>query len=125
LFLISSCWAFSTVAAIEGIQQITSGNLVSFSEQQLVDCVTSNWTNGCNGGYKIDAFKFNLENGGIATEASYPYKGVKGNCKTVCHQVQIKSYEQVPKNSEDSLLKAVANQPVSVSIDVIKGMFRF
>ncbi|AES80235.1 papain family cysteine protease [Medicago truncatula] len=62
---------------IEGIQQIISGNLVSFSEQQLVDCVTSNWTNGCNGGNKIDAFKFILENGGIATEASYPYKGVK------------------------------------------------
>ena len=112
------------MAAIEGIQQISSGNLVSFSEQQFVDCVTSNWTNGCNGGYKIDAFKFILENGGIATEASYPYKGVKGNCKKVCHQIQIKSYEQVPKNNEDSLLKAVANQPVSVSIDM-RGMLRF
>lgn len=33
------------------------------------------------------------------------FKGVKGNCKNACHQVWIKSYKQVPKNSEDSLLK--------------------
>jgi C1A family cysteine protease len=112
------------VGALEGIQQITSGNLVSLSEQELVDRVSSNWTNGCDGGYLIDAFEFVLENGGIATEANYPYRGVKGNGKKVRRQVQIKSYEQVPRNSEDSLLKAVANQPVSVGID-ISGMIRF
>jgi len=124
MIITGSCWAFSAVGALEGIQQITGGNLVSLSEQELVDRVRSNWTNGCSGGYLIDAFEFVLENGGIATEASYPYKGVKGNSKKVHHQVQIKSYEHVPRNSEDSLLKAVANQPVSVGID-IRGMLRF
>lgn len=49
-----SCWAFSTVAAIEGIHQITTSKLISLSEQELIDCDTKGKDEGCNGGYMED-----------------------------------------------------------------------
>ncbi|KAG8492171.1 hypothetical protein CXB51_009617 [Gossypium anomalum] len=32
------CWAFSALAAVEGLIKIKSGKLISLSEQQLLDC---------------------------------------------------------------------------------------
>ena len=52
---------------------------VSLSEQNLVDCVAGDNCN--NGGSQEDAFTYIKSNGGIASESSYPYKGVDGTCK--------------------------------------------
>lgn len=76
---IGSCWAFSTVGAVEGINQIVSGELISLSEQELVDC-DKGVNQGCNGGLMDYAFEFIVKNGGIDTEEDYPYRGVDGTC---------------------------------------------
>jgi len=43
-----SCWAFSSTGALEGAWEVSTGELLSFSESQLVDCVKTCF--GCGGG---------------------------------------------------------------------------
>ncbi|KAL8511656.1 hypothetical protein ACS0TY_018169 [Phlomoides rotata] len=121
------CWAFSAVAATEGINQLTTGTLISLSEQELVDCNTTQ-DEGCNGGLMDNTFEFIISNHGLTTESNYAYKGVDGTCNTKeesSHVAKITGYEDVPSNSEAVLLKAVANQPVSVAIDASGSDFQF
>ncbi|KAI5077948.1 hypothetical protein GOP47_0007772 [Adiantum capillus-veneris] len=121
-----SCWAFSTVVAVEGIHQISRGELVPLSEQQLVDCNTDN--KGCNGGSMPIAFDFLVNNGGLDTEEHYPYRAAQGDCpapSSLQNMVSIDGYMEVPANDEQALLRAVARQPVSVGIDASHRDFQF
>lgn len=122
-----SCWAFSTVAAVEGINQIVKGNLTELSEQELIDCDTT-YNNGCNGGLMDYAFAFIVSNGGLHKEDDYPYLMEEGTCqesRDEAEVVTIDGYHDVPANDEKSFLKALANQPLSVAIDASGRDFQF
>ncbi|CAH1442706.1 unnamed protein product [Lactuca virosa] len=112
-------WAFSAIGAVEGINQIVTGDLITLSEQQLIDCDTSNY--GCDGGFITDAFDFIIKNGGIHSDKDYPYTAKDGKCHTSKKNttlVSIDSYEYLLEESELALQKAVANQPISTGIDI-------
>ncbi|GKA47072.1 senescence-specific cysteine protease SAG39-like protein, partial [Tanacetum coccineum] len=121
-----SCWAFSTIAATEGITQLTTGKLISLSEQELMDYDRIGVDQGCEGGYMDDGFKFILQNKGINTEAAYPYQATDATCNTKKESIRaanITGHEDVPANSEAALLKAVAMQPVSIAVDASEFQF--
>ncbi|XP_078170360.1 cysteine protease XCP2-like [Carex rostrata] len=112
-----SCWAFSSTGAMEGINAIATGDLISLSEQELIDCDTTN--DGCDGGYMDYAFEWVVSNGGIDSEANYSYTGTDCACsiqKEEIKVVTIDGYKDVAQNDE-ALLCAVVKQPVSVGID--------
>lgn len=130
-----SCWSFSTTGALEGAYFNKYKNLVSFSEQNLVDC--DNFKNGgsdmgCNGGLMDRAFNWVAKNGGICTEADYPY--VSGTTKTAgtCNQssctkvagVAPQSHVDVATNSDNALMSALTIGPVSVAIEADQSAFQ-
>nr|KJB29612.1 hypothetical protein B456_005G110200 [Gossypium raimondii] len=84
-----SCWSFSATGALEGAHYLATGELVSLSEQQLVDCdhecdpqQYGACDSGCNGGLMTSAFEYTLKVGGLEREKDYPYIGNdRGPCK--------------------------------------------
>uniref|UniRef100_G3PJL8 Cathepsin K n=1 Tax=Gasterosteus aculeatus TaxID=69293 RepID=G3PJL8_GASAC len=121
-----SCWAFSSAGALEGQLAKATGKLVDLSPQNLVDCVTEN--SGCGGGYMTTAFKYVQDNGGIDSEAAYPYVGEDQPCRynSSGMAVQCKGFKEIPVGSEQKLAQALSKVgPVSVGIDAGLGTFQF
>jgi C1A family cysteine protease len=128
-----SCWAFSATGAVEGVYQLHTHILKSFSEQELVSCNTSPFTNhGCQGGLMDYAFKWVKSNGGLCLETAYPYTsgltGQNGDCvsHSFCDDTSVKltGYVDVRTSSDSALASAVALNPVSVAIEANQPAFQ-
>ena len=121
-----SCWAFSATGAIEGQHFLKTKQLVSLSEQNLIDC-SSKWGNhGCNGGYPMKAFNYTRDNGGIDTEESYPYEAVDRTCRFSTKTIGATDtgYVRIPCGNESALLEAVTTVgPIAVAIDASDTTF--
>ncbi|XP_013193699.2 uncharacterized protein LOC106137424 [Amyelois transitella] len=112
-----SCWAFSVTGNIEGQWKLRSGQLVSLSEQELVDC--DKLDDGCNGGLPDNAYRAIEQLGGLELERDYPYEGQDDKCsfnKTMA-KVQISGAVNITTNETDMAKWLVKNGPISIGIN--------
>lgn len=124
-----SCWAFSTVGALEGAQFRKTGRLVSLSVQNLIDCSDPKLRirEKCHGRQLHRAFEFIKENGGIDTDRSYPYKGIGGICKYNPKNAgaKLRDVKDISEGDELKLQQAIATiGPISISVDSSRESFQ-
>ena len=119
-----SCWSFSATGSMEGAWAIANSELVSLSEQQLVDCSASYGDMGCNGGLMDDAFEYAIDNG-MCSEEDDPYTAENGSCDSACKPVvSMSGCKDVASRNQMDLMAAVANGPVSVAIEADTSTFQ-
>lgn len=124
-----SCWSFSAIGALEGAHFLTTGNLISMSEQQLVDCdhecdpeEYGACDQGCNGGLMTSAFEYILKAGGVEREETYPYIGSdRGSCKFNKSQIvaSVSNFSVVSLDEDQIAANMVKNGPLAVGINAV------
>lgn len=120
-----SCWSFSTTGAVEGAHFIKTGELVSLSEQQLIDCSKDYGNDGCGGGLMEYGFNYAIAEG-LEAEDEYGYTASDGKCKydATKANVFISDYVHVRANDQ-ALAEALNVGPVSVAIEATQAVFQF
>jgi len=121
-----SCWAFSTIGAVEGWNFLKNGKLQSMSEQQLVDC-SKDVCYGCQGGWPYKALEY-IMNTGVCSETDYKYTARDGRCMdTACTPVlarqAITAYVNI--SDESAMLEALVLGPVSVLVEADRTAFQY
>jgi len=127
-----SCWAFSTTGSLEGAHYVATGELLSFSEQQLVDCAGLKYGNyACNGGLQESAYAYYEDGMKAELESVYPYfSGTtqkKGTCaydSSSTTAVTVSDYLAVTPNTPSQMKSALTTQPLAVSIEADKMVFQ-
>lgn len=123
-----SCWSFSTSGAMEGAHKIAGSSLQEFSQQQLVNCDTSNY--GCNGGNMDVAFKY-YENNYAILLSDYPYVSGNGSDSQSCMYsskphttAKCTGIKDVFPNLPNKLKASIDVGPTSVAIQADKRVFQ-
>ena len=123
-----SCWSFAATGALESAWAQAGNELVTLSEQQLMDCSGDYSNHGCSGGMAYHAYDYLEHAGGIMSEEAYPYTARDGSS---CHAdpdsyiASLTSHVNVPSHGSATVLRdAVADVgPIAVSIDASRTSF--
>ncbi|XP_053601744.1 uncharacterized protein LOC128670253 [Plodia interpunctella] len=117
-----ACWAFSTIGNVESQYAKVHGaeNLISLSEQQLVDCDTTD--HNCGGGAMENALLYFVNSGGgVMSEQDYPYLGKFGQCTFDQNKARVNvtgcvDFTNTPEEDIKEIL--VNNGPLAVALGV-------
>lgn len=112
-----SCWAFSVTGNVEGQYAIKHDQLLSLSEQELVDC--DDLDDGCGGGLPDNAYRAIEKLGGLELESDYPYEAENEKChfKRNLAKVQLASAVNITSNETQMAQWLVVNGPISIGIN--------
>ena len=127
-----SCWAFSSTGSLEGAHYVATGDLLSFSEQQLVDCAFLSYGNlACNGGLQDNAYNYLEDGHNMELESDYTYfSGTtrsKGTCAydaTKAVNVTVTDYTAVTVNNVDQMKAGLTQQPLAIAIEADQMCFQ-
>uniref|UniRef100_A0A8C1SCE6 Cathepsin F n=1 Tax=Cyprinus carpio TaxID=7962 RepID=A0A8C1SCE6_CYPCA len=118
-----SCWAFSVTGNIEGQWFKKTGQLLSLSEQELVDC--DKLDQACGGGLPSNAYEAIEKLGGLETETDYNYTGHKQSCDFSSGKVAayINSSVELPDSENEIAAWLAENGPVSAALNAFAMQF--
>jgi C1A family cysteine protease len=71
------------------------------------------------------AFEY-IQQNGITTEQAYPYTAQNGQChQNITVITKLSGHQDVPRDNQQALKAAVAQQPVSIAIEADQSIFQF
>jgi len=124
-----SCWTFGTAETVESYYALATGQLHVLSEQQILDCTPNpndcGGTGGCGGGITDIAYAMIIQQGGLASEWTYPYTSYFGSAFSCHFQANttkpiaaVKSYVKLPSNQYAPVIAALSTVgPLAINVD--------
>ena len=126
-----SCWAYAAAAAIEALYFQTTGDLVSFADQEILDCAYEEnrpGYNGCKGGWLDRPFEYVKNANRLACSRDAKYVGQDRKCNyrnvpnslTKAKIVGFKNYK-----TDRGLQEALSQNPAAVAVFTARSFYSY
>jgi cathepsin L len=116
-----SCWAHAAVAQMEAAGELHSGFQGKLSTDQIIQCTANpnhcGGSGGCQGATSEEGFERAMRYGILTLEQFSSLQSDSHCLENTNSAINVAGIYRLPENSASHLLRAVAQQPVVVSID--------
>lgn len=117
-----SCYSYSAMSTVEALHKITYPTEESpgfFSTQQGVDCTGNRYgCSYCQGGWMTSVFDYLIDNKGVCSDESYPYKNKRTACQDkTCEKVfAFNKYRDISGSKESTIREHLAVNPLAIAV---------